>query len=50
MSMLVTGICVGFMVGLIVTASMAAKTDKLRIQNGMMERNGVVYRITRVDP
>lgn len=44
------GLLLGFIVGSAFIMSAVLRSEKKRIQNGVMENDGVVYRITRVDP
>lgn len=46
----VTGLLIGFILSVIFIAKLMAANEKTRIKNGLMESNGVVYRITRVEP
>jgi hypothetical protein len=45
-----TGLLLGTLLTLFGIAHVVAKSDKKRVQNGVMEIGGVVYRIVRLDP
>lgn len=47
---LFSGFFFGFFVGICFAANATAKAEKKETRNGIMERDGVVYRITRIDP
>lgn len=46
----ISGLLLGFIVAVLFMAKLLSATEKKRIKNGLMEDDGVVYRITRIDP
>ena len=44
------GGAIGFLIGLIAAARCMADEDKRRVQNGIMEVKGIVYRVMRINP
>lgn len=43
------GASLGFCLAVVFVAACAASSEKRRIKNGLMEHDGVVYRITRIE-
>lgn len=45
---LLSGLAVGFILGIVFVAKILGDVDKNRIKRGLMEYDGVVYKITEI--